>query len=56
MKGFVLEDNFEGQGCSSILFTILLILSWELRYPQKRGLTEKEKGSFGSCSAWEWGK
>ena len=47
MKGCILEANFEGQGWSSRLFTILLILTCELRYPQKRG------GSFGSCSAWE---
>ena len=23
-----------------------------MRYPQKKGLTEKEVESFGSCSAW----
>ena len=53
MKGYILEANFEGQGWSSRLFTILLILTWELRYPQKRGINRKRGGSFGSCSAWE---
>ena len=62
MKGCILEANFEGQGWSSRLFTILLILTWELRYTQKRGVNRKEEGSFGSCSAWEgandlpWGR
>ena len=43
------------------MFPILLILTWELRYPQKRGVTEKD-WSLGSCSAKEgendlpWGR
>ena len=53
MKGCILETNFEGQGWSSRLFTILLILTWELRYPQERGVNRKRGGSFGSSSAWE---
>ena len=47
------DTNFKGQGWSSKLFTILLILTWELRYPQKRGVNRKRWGSFGSSSAWE---
>ena len=35
------------------MFTILLVLTWELRYPQKRGVNRKRGGSFGSCSARE---
>ena len=38
----------------------LLILTWELRYPQKRGFNKKRGGGggVGSCSAWgnEWGQ
>ena len=36
----------------------LLILTWELRYPQKRGFNKKRGGGFGSCSAGgtEWGQ
>ena len=56
MKGCILDANFEGQGWSSELFTTFLILTWELRYPQKRGVNRKRRGSFGSCSAWEAGK
>ena len=37
MKGCMPDTNFKGKGWSSKLFTILLILTWELRYPQKRG-------------------
>ena len=55
MKGCTLAANFEGQGWSSRLFTILLILIWEFRYPQKRGVNRKRGGSFGSSSAWEGG-
>ena len=44
MKRCILEAKFEGQRWSSRLFTILLILTWELRYPQKKGLTEKVGG------------
>ena len=44
MKGCILEANFEGQCWSSRLFTILLILTWELRHPQKRGINKKEGG------------
>ena len=43
MKGCILEANFKGQGWSR-LFTILLILTWELRYPQKRGINRKRGG------------
>ena len=56
MKGCILEANFEGQGWSSRLFTVLLILAWEFRYPQKRGVNRKRGERFGSCSAWEGGK
>ena len=38
------DTNFKGQGWSSKLFTILLILTWELRYPQKRGVNRKKTG------------
>ena len=44
MKGSILETNFEGQGWPSRLFTILLILTWELRYPQERGVNRKRGG------------
>ena len=53
MKGCMPDTNFKGQGWSSKLFTILLILTWELRYPQKRGVNRKKDGSFGNCSAWK---
>ena len=43
MKECILETNLKGQGWYSSLFTILLILTWELRYPQKEGLTEEEE-------------
>ena len=56
MKECILGANLEGQGWQSRLFTILLILILELRYPQKRGANRKRWGSFGSCSAWEGGK
>ena len=36
--------------------SILLILNWELRYPQKRGVKRRRGKSFGICSAWERGK
>ena len=45
MKGCILGANLEGQCWLSRLFTILLILTWELRYLNKVGLTEKE-GEF----------
>ena len=44
MKGCILDANFEGQGWSLRLLTILVILTWELRYPEKEGLAEKEGG------------
>ena len=44
MKGCIFEANFEGQVWSSTLFTILLILTLELRYPQKRGFNRKRGG------------
>ena len=53
MTGCILEANFEGQGWSSRLLTILLILIWELKYSQKREVNRKRWGSFGSCSAKE---
>ena len=53
MKGFILEANLEGHGWESRLFTIFLIVTWELRSPQKRGVNRKRVGSFGSYSAWE---
>ena len=40
----------------------MLILIWELRYPQKSGFDRKRGESFGSCSVWEeendipWGR
>ena len=36
--------------------TILLILTWEFRYPQQRGFNRKRGGSFKSCSALKGGK
>ena len=56
LKGCILEANLEGKGWQSRLFTVLLILTWELRHPQKRGVTRKRGGSFGNFSAWEVGK
>ena len=56
MKGCIFEANVEGQGWSSRLFAVLLIQTWELRYPQKRGVNRKRGESFGSCSAWKGGK
>ena len=56
MKGCILVANFEGQGWSSRLFTVLLILTWEMRYPQKTGINRKRKESFRSCSAWDGDK
>ena len=54
MKGCILGDNFEEQGWLSRMFTILLILTWKLRYPQKRRADRKKgRGRFGSCSAWQ---
>ena len=44
MKGCIIEAHLEGQGWQSTLFTILLILTWELRYPQKRGVNRKREG------------
>ena len=41
MKGCILETNFEGRGWSSTLFTILLILTCELRYLQNKGVNKK---------------
>ena len=40
MKGCIFQANLEGQGCYSKMFSILLILIWELRYPQKRGVNK----------------
>ena len=44
------EANLEGKGWQSRLFTILLILTWEMRYPPDRGINRKRGASFGSCS------
>ena len=41
LKGCIIEANFEGQVRSPRLFTILLILTYELRYPQKKGVNRK---------------
>ena len=41
MKECILDANFEGKRWSSRLFTILLILIWELRYPKKRVVNRK---------------
>ena len=48
MKGCIFEANFEGQECSSRLFTVLLIVTWELRYPQNRRFNRKRGKTFGS--------
>ena len=63
MKQCILGYNFEGQGWSSRLYTILLIQIWELRYPSKKtGVNRKRGGSFENCSAWDganyllWGR
>ena len=45
-QGVILEANVEGQGWSSRLFTVLLILTWELRYSQKRWVNRKRVGEF----------
>ena len=42
MKGCILKVNFGGEGWWSRLFTIMLILNWNLRYPQKRGVNIKK--------------
>ena len=42
MKGCILGANFEEQGWLSRMFTILLILTWKLRYPQKRRADRKK--------------
>ena len=31
----------------------MLILTWQLGYPQKQGANKKRGESFGSCSVWE---
>ena len=49
MKGHILGTNFEEQGWSSRLLTILLILTRELRYPQKRGVNRERGGVGGGC-------
>ena len=41
MKECILEASLARQGWQSRLFTILLILTWELRYPQKIGVKRK---------------
>ena len=56
MNGCILKANLEGQGWQLRLYIILWILTWELRYPQKRGVNRKRYGSFESCCAWEKSK
>ena len=57
MKRCILKANLEGQGWQSRLFTILLLaLTMELKYPQKRRVNRKKGGSFRSYSAWEGGQ
>ena len=53
MKRCIGEANLEGQGWKSRLFTILLILTWEVRYPQqqKKELTEID-GVGGWVELW----
>ena len=46
MKGCILEANLKEEGWKSRMFTILLILTWKLRYPQKRGVNKKREGVF----------
>ena len=45
MKGCIIDANCKRQDWVSTLFTIILILTMELRYPKKRGSSEKE-GKF----------
>ena len=62
MKGCILEPNLEGQGGNQecLPFCWLLCGSWDIF--KREGWTEKERESFGSCSAWEganvlpWGR
>ena len=57
MKRCILKANLEGQGWQSRLFTILLLtLTMELKYPQKRRVNRKRGGSFRGYSAWEGGQ
>ena len=44
MKGCILEANLELQGWWLRLFPILLILAWELEYPEKREVNRKAGG------------
>ena len=53
MKGYIAETVLEEQGWWLRIFTILLILTWELRYYQKIGVNRKMEDSFRSCFAWE---
>ena len=46
MTGYILEANFEGQGWSSRLLTLLLIVTWELTYSQKGGVNRKIEEKF----------
>ena len=46
MKGCILDANRKRQEWVSTLFTIILILTMELRYPKKRGSSEKEGKLF----------
>ena len=44
MKGYILEVNLAEQRWSSKPFPMFLTLTWELRYPQKRGVNTKKGG------------
>ena len=46
MKACIDETHIERQGCYSILFSILLILTWGLQYPQKVGVKRKKKSAL----------
>ena len=49
----ILEANFEGKGWSSRLLPILLILTWESRYPQKWGVNRKRGGVLEAVLPWK---
>ena len=57
MKGCILQSNFEDQLTLS-LFIVLLILTWGLRYPQKRGSKKIEDvkiEDYGIFAGLYWG-
>ena len=49
MKRFIFEANLEERGCSTTLVTILLVLTWGLRYFWKRGASEKGCVEIEDC-------